>query len=110
MLKFVSKYRNYLKHDKPIERVNYSDGNAFTEEHYVFFFDNRRGASVIRSPFTIGGPELFELAVLYGNEDGGEIIIDYSTPITNDVVGNLTEDEVTNLLTRIKDLPFVQTI
>ena len=46
--------------------------------------------------------DLFELAVLY--YDGGIPFITYSTPITDDVVGNLNNDQVLELLERIKNL------
>ena len=60
-------------------------------------FDNGYGASIVRGPYTYGGDEgLYELAVF--DENG----ITYSTPITNDVEGNLTEDDVTKLLEQIQ--------
>lgn len=105
MLGFISKYRNYLIDDKPLERTN-KDGTVFEEEHYVFAFDNGRGASIIRSPYTYGGPDNFELAVLR-DPKSGENHIDYETPITDDVLGDLTDEEVTSTLTKIKDLPLI---
>lgn len=69
-------------------------------EQRVFGFPNGYSASVIRGPYTYGGPEgLFELAVLNPH---GEI--DYSTPITNDVIGYLTEDDVQATLAKIAAL------
>lgn len=63
-------------------------------------FDNGYGASVVRHNFSYGNQDgLFELAVL--NEDG----ITYDTPITNDVLGYLSEDEVTDALVAIQELP-----
>lgn len=64
------------------------------------FFDNGYGVSVVKGPYTYGGPNgLYELAVL--NSDGE---ITYDTEITNDVVGHLTESEVTNVLKQIQSL------
>jgi hypothetical protein len=62
-------------------------------------FDNRYGASVVKTDRSYGGKDgLYELAVLF---DGH---ICYDTPITNDVIGFLTEDEVTELLQKIEAL------
>lgn len=66
-----------------------------------FTFDNGRGASVIRFHGSHGGDAgLYELAVL---DSAGSL--DYTTPITSDVIGWLTEGEVTSLLRQIADLP-----
>ena len=58
---------------------------------------------MLRSSYSFGGDRgLFELAVL---KDGN---ICYSTPITNDVIGNLTADEVTKYLRQIEKLQDLQ--
>jgi hypothetical protein len=63
-------------------------------------YDNNYGASGIRGPYSYGEVDgLYELAVLY---DGA---LCYDTPITSDVEGYLTPDDVTNLLHRIAELP-----
>ncbi len=63
-------------------------------------FPNGYGASIVQGPYTYGGDRgLYELAVF--DKDGN---ITYDTPITNDVEGNLTEEDVTNLLERIQKL------
>jgi len=62
-------------------------------------FDNGYGASVVKTPYTYGGRDgLYELAVL--NNDG----IAYDTPITNDVLGYLSEKDVTEVLIKIQQL------
>lgn len=67
------------------------------------FFDNGYGVSVIQSPNSYGGDEgLYELAVLEGNEDEFEIC--YTTPITDDVLGHLTEEQVESTLSEIEKL------
>lgn len=66
----------------------------------IYKFENGRGASVIRNPFSYGGEEgLYELAVL--DENGN---LDYTTPITDDVVGWLKWEEVIELLRQINEL------
>ena len=63
------------------------------------FFDNGYGASVIRSPYSYGGNQgLYELAVIKDNN------LCYDTPITDDVLGYLTEDQVTDYLRQIQEL------
>jgi len=63
------------------------------------FFDNGYGASVIKSPHSYGGNQgLYELAVIKDNA------IRYDTPITDDVIGYLTEDDVTKYLGQIQNL------
>ena len=67
------------------------------------FFDNGYGVSVICGPQSYGGTEgLYELAVLKGVEDDWQIC--YDTPITDDVLGSLTEEHVTNLLSQVQSL------
>ena len=63
-------------------------------------FENGYGASVVKGEYTHGGKEdLYELAVLDSNGD-----LTYSTPITNDVLGHLSEDDVTKVLEQIQNL------
>jgi hypothetical protein len=63
-------------------------------------FQNGYGASIVQGPHTYGGTKgLYELAVF--GKDGQ---ISYSTPITDDVLGYLTEEDVEKTLTDIKNL------
>lgn len=63
-------------------------------------FDNGFGASVVKHNFSYGGSEgLYEMAVLDENND-----ICYTTSITNDVIGYLNEEEVSDYLNKIKNL------
>jgi hypothetical protein len=62
-------------------------------------FENGYGASVAKTSYSYGGKDgLFELAVLYEGE------ITYNTPITDDVLGYLSEDKVTFYLNQIENL------
>lgn len=64
-------------------------------------FDNGYGASIICNSMSYGGSEgLYELAVL---DSKGKIT--YDTPITNDVLGFLTPDKVSEVLIQIQSLP-----
>ena len=63
-------------------------------------YSNGYGASIVQGPHTYGGKDgLYELAV-FGKD--GEIT--YDTPITNDVLGYLSEAEVEKTLLNIKNL------
>ena len=71
----------------------------------LYKFANGYGASVVKGEHTYGGDEgLWELAVLKFKTDG-DFVLDYSTPITEDVEGHLTDDAVEELLDRIEALP-----
>ena len=63
-------------------------------------FDNGYGVSVVRTSWTYGGKEgLYELAVLdtQGN-------LTYDTPVTNDVIGYLSEEEVSDIMEQVQKL------
>lgn len=73
-------------------------------QSYTVFYPNGYGASIIRNSFSYGGSSgLWELAVLSGTEEENHIC--YDTPITNNVVGYLSEKDVEELLLKIKALP-----
>jgi len=62
-------------------------------------FDNGYEASVVRSEYTYGGDKgLYELAVFKDGE------ICYDTPITDDVIGYLRPEDVTDVMTKIQQL------
>lgn len=66
-----------------------------------FKFENNYGASVVKHAGSYGfNHDLFEVAILAW--DGEEYHIDYDTDITDDVIGYLTNDEVMDLLYKIK--------
>lgn len=70
---------------------------------HIYLFANGYEASVIKNRYSYGheyGP--YELAVL---KDGR---LCYDTPITSDVIGYLTADEVTEYLQQIEKLPDLQ--
>ena len=104
-------YGNFKKYE--VDDGDYDGFEMFGKNfNGRFYFENGYGASVIKRYGSYGyGKDLFELAVLkYHSEDeegygiGGDWSLCYDTPITNDVVGYLTNDEVLELLERIKDL------
>jgi hypothetical protein len=62
-------------------------------------FENGYGISVVQGDHTYGGSiGLYEIAVL--DKEG----LNYDTPITNDVIGYLTEPEVSDYMIKIQKL------
>jgi len=75
----------------------------------IYRFANGYGASVVKGEHTYGGEEgLWELAVIIfgkGTDNNHTYELVYDTPITQDVEGNLNDDEVEKLLDQIFVLP-----
>lgn len=75
----------------------------------IYRFDNGYGASVVRFTIAPGvgsyGADQgnWEMAVIEFTADSFELV--YDTPVTDDVIGNLTDDEVEATLAKIRDLP-----
>lgn len=101
-------YKNYEVNDG-----DYGGFEIFGDSfNHRFYFENGYGASVIKHYGSYGyKQDLFELAVLkFHSEDeegigiGGDWDLCYDTPITKDVIGYLTNDEVLELLEKIKQL------
>jgi hypothetical protein len=82
------------------EELNFQPHPAGMGQQCIVQFPNGYGASIVQGPHTYGGKDgLYEIAV-FGKE--GEI--SYSTPITDDVLGYLSEEEVEKTLIDIKNL------
>jgi hypothetical protein len=80
--------------------------DEFTGESSHHIFDNHYGVSVIRGPYTYGGRQgLYELAVIYMAPNAEYSDLVYDTPVTNDVEGYLTPEDVTRLMKRVSKLP-----
>jgi hypothetical protein len=63
-------------------------------------FDNGYGASVVKGDHSYGGRDgLYEVGVL----DNG--LLTYFTPITDDVIGYLRPEDVTDVMVKIQQLP-----
>lgn len=82
------------------QELNFNPHPAGIGKQCIVQFLNGYGASIVQGPYTYGGSDgLYELAV-FGKD--GEIT--YDTPITNDVLGYLSEEEVEKTLLDIKNL------
>lgn len=74
-------------------------GSVYNGVQARVIFENGYGASVVKHDFSYGGKDgLYELAV---TKDGD---LCYDTPVTNDVEGYLSSDEVSELLKQIQEL------
>ena len=80
-------------------KINLEDTNW----RYYQFFDNGYGVSVVNLENGFKTGNNLELAVLKGNKYTWEIC--YDTPITGDVVKNLTEKELIKTINDVKSLP-----
>ena len=82
------------------QELNFQTHPMGIGEQCIVQFPNGYGASIVKGPHTYGGSQgLYELAV-FGKD--GEI--SYSTPITDDVLGHLSEQEIEKTLSDIKNL------
>lgn len=83
----------------PAEYLVHSERHA-GGPHLTYKFPNGRGASVVQNSFSYGHAQgLWEVAVL---DAAGSL--DYSTPITDDVIGYLDQAGVNDTLRRVAEL------
>lgn len=95
-----------------IQPVSVNPHHVGSGTQRLYRFDNGYGASVVQ--FMLNGwagshgadQGKWELAVIRWN-DNGDFKLTYDTPVTEDVIGWLTEDEVQDYLRQIRDLPSV---
>jgi hypothetical protein len=70
-------------------------------------FRNGYGASIIQGGMSYGGERgLFEIAVIrFRSQSSDDFELCYDTPITSDVLGHLSADDVRAILDQIAGLP-----
>lgn len=112
-MKTKLKYEKYIKNmiaeiDRSNEKANLDISKKLNRDSFnyqwIFKFENGYGASVIKSWGSFGFDEdLFELGVIEFHGEGVHNLT-YDTPITDDVIGYLTNDEVLEYLEKIKNL------
>ena len=86
-----------MKQFKDLEFVPHAAGMGGVMSRIQF--ENGFGASVVKTEYTYGGDKgLYELAVFKDGE------ICYDTPITDDVIGYLRPEDVTDVMAKIQQL------
>lgn len=82
------------------------DGKSVTLVQYIYRFPNGYSASIVKHSTSYGHAcDLWELAVTTWGDAGDNIT--YTTPITDDVIGNLNSSMVRDILGRIICLPAI---
>ena len=72
----------------------------------IYRFANGWGASVVSHSSSYGGLEALELAVVtFSSDDIFDVKLNYTTPITDDVLGHLDRPDFLRTLIAIADLP-----
>lgn len=100
------KDEDYRKYRRPAIIEFSPDDKSVTSIQYIYRFPNGYGASVVKHSGSYGHVfDLWELAVTTWGDDGDHI--NYSTPITDDVIGNLTGAMVCDILDKIICLPAI---
>ena len=83
--------------DLPFDSMN--DGFMIGKKARMHF-DNGYGVSVVSHNYSYGGRNgLYEVAVLDSNDQ-----LTYETSVTNDVLGYLTEEDVTDVMKQVQEL------
>lgn len=86
--------------------IHTRNDNCMGGIQYVFRFQNHYGASVIKHRGSYGHEDdLWELAVIeFETDDNDHWELTYDTPITADVIGWQTDEQIRELLRKIKEL------
>jgi len=83
--------------DLPFDSIN--DGFMIGKKARMHF-DNGYGVSVVSHNYSYGGRNgLYEVAVLDTDDQ-----LTYETSVTNDVLGYLTEEDVTDVMKQVQEL------
>jgi hypothetical protein len=84
---------------KTFDDLTFKSAGSGRSIQAIIMFENGYGISVVQGDHTYGGSiGLYEIAVL--DKEG----LNYDTPITNDVIGYLTEPEVSDYMIKIQKL------
>jgi hypothetical protein len=84
--------------------LKFTDAEIGNGIQAIVRFENKYGASIVKHDYSYGSKTgLYELAVLKYDENNNWGLC-YDTPVTSDVLGYLSEDEVTTYLMQIEQL------
>jgi hypothetical protein len=88
-----------MKKFKDLDFIKLNDG-FMKGVQCRMMFENGYGVSVVSHTYSYGGKDnLFEVAIL--GKDGN---LTYDTPVTNDVIGYLGPDDVTDVMKQVQEL------
>jgi len=90
---------------KRLESLHIAEFDSIKDaKQKIYKFDNGYGASIVKG-LTVNNTTMWELAVIEFDFEGKNHVITYNTPIADDVIQNLTLDEVEIFLKKINKLP-----
>jgi hypothetical protein len=96
----TTKKLKVMKKFEDLEFDKISDEPFMSGVRSRMMFENGYGVSVVSHTYSYGGKDgLFEIAVL---DKKGELT--YKTPVTNDVIGYLKPEEVTEIMEHVQKL------
>lgn len=91
---------------KTFKDLEFKPHRAGSGKQATLFFPNGYGVSVVFGTlFYSNGVDTYEMAVLRGNEN--DYRLTYETPITDDVLGRRTAEEITKAMKEVQKLPGV---
>ena len=74
----------------------------------IYSFHNGYSVSAIMTPFSYGGKQgLWEAGIMKASADGNWEMV-YTTPLTSDVLGGLTDAELADFVNAVRSLPFAR--
>ena len=89
-----------MKTFQDLEFIKINDAPFMVGKKSRMHFDNGFGVSVVSHSYSYGGRDgLYEIAVLDSDDN-----LTYDTPVTNDVIGYLSEEEVSNVMKQVQEL------
>lgn len=81
---------------------NFTSKELHNGIQYLNFWPNGYGVSIVRHDFSRTKKNTWEIAILQGTKENWDIC--YSTPITDDVLSNMTDDEVNKICEQVSKL------
>lgn len=74
----------------------------------IYSFHNGYSVSALMTPFSYGGKQGLWEAGIMKKDCQDEWSMVYTTPLTNDVVGGLTDAELADFVNAVRSLPFAR--
>ena len=91
------------KYYKTFQDLRFKPQSFLKGVQAILFFPNGYGISVVRNVLSRTTVNTWEIAILKGTESYYDLC--YDTPITDDVIGYCSEEDVSNIMKQIQDLP-----